>query len=52
MMDRMTIRGDHGVFLEPHWDFCIDPKMINYYRAAEILDELAADMRVRNEVIE
>lgn len=38
-MDRMTIRGDHGVFLEPHWDFCIDPN--DYDLLQQILGRLA-----------
>lgn len=24
-MERMTIRGDHGVYMAPGWDFHIDP---------------------------
>lgn len=39
MMDRMTIRGDHGVFLEPHWDFCIAPN--DYDLLQQILGRLA-----------
>lgn len=38
-MDRITIRGDHGVFLEPHWDFCIDPN--DYDLLQQILGRLA-----------
>lgn len=38
-MDRITIRGDHGVFLEPHWDFRIDPD--DYDLVQKILNRLA-----------
>ena len=38
-MDRMTIRGDHGVFLEPKWDFGIDPD--DYDTVQKILGRLA-----------
>lgn len=39
MMDRMTIRGEHGVFLEPHWDFGIDPNHFDVVQ--KILERLA-----------
>ena len=38
-MERMTIRGDHGVYMAPEWDFHIDPD--DYDLVQKILDRLA-----------
>lgn len=42
-MERMTIRGDHGVYMAPGWDFGKQggPKEISYYDAAVLLAETA-----------
>ena len=39
-MERMTIRGDHGVYMAPGWDFHIDPD--DYELVQKVLDRLAA----------
>lgn len=39
-MDRMTMRGDHGVFMGEKWDFGIDPD--DYNLVQKILDRLAS----------
>ena len=38
-MERMTIRGDHGVYMAPGWDFHIDPD--DYELVQKVLDRLA-----------
>lgn len=38
-MERMTIRGDHGVYMAPGWDFHIDPD--DYELVQKVLDRIA-----------
>lgn len=39
-MERMTIRGDHGVYMAPGWDFRIDSD--DYELVQKVLDRFAA----------
>lgn len=38
-MERMTIRGDHGIYMAPGWDFHIDPD--DYELVQKILERMA-----------
>lgn len=38
-MERMTIRGNHGVYMAPEWDFHIDPD--DYDLIQKVLDRIA-----------
>ena len=38
-MERLTIRGDHGVYMAPGWDFHIDPD--DYELVQKVLDRIA-----------